>query len=76
MTKTELIQEVLKNPEPACKANLLSCNGGYGSGVGQLKWYGYWEFVPMSGGRSFKATDEFVIDVIGNNFRKLLKYYK
>jgi hypothetical protein len=78
MTKTELIQKVLENPEPACGLqNGLKCYGGFNAGEGQLKWYGKWEFVPGSAtGKSFEPTNEFVKEVIGNNFRKLLRYYK
>ena len=76
MTKKELILAVLGNPEPACGAGLLKCNGGFNSGDGQLKWYGYWEFVPSKAtGASFKPTDEFVTQVIGDNFRKLIRHY-
>jgi len=77
MTKKELIQKVLENPEPACGARALQCNGGFNSGEGQLKWYGYWEFVSNKAtGASFKPTDEFVVEVIGKNWNKLRHYYK
>ena len=77
MTKQELINKVLENPEPACSASKLCCYGGYGSGYGLLTYQGKWEFIPSSATeRSFKPTDEFVLEVIGENWRKLLKYYK
>ena len=77
MTKKDLVQLVLDNPEPACSANALKCNGGFSAGEGQLKWYGYWEFVPTKAtGASFKPTDEFVAEVIEANWRQLRRYYK
>jgi len=77
MKKENLVQMVLENPEPACSASALLCNGGFNSGEGQLKYYGKWEFVPAKAtGVSFEPTDEFVKEVIEDNFRKLLKYYK
>jgi hypothetical protein len=77
MTKQELINKVLENPEPACSARKLSCYGGYGSGYGLLTYQGKWMFIPhQTTDKSFEPTDEFVIEVIKENWRKLLRYYK
>ena len=77
MTKNELIEAVLKNPEPACSYYNLTCYGGHGAGQGQLKYCGYWEFVRnQATGYNFKAKDEFVKEVIADHWRKLLKFYK
>lgn len=77
MTKQELIDAVLRNPEPACSYYNLTCYGGHGAGHGQLKYFGHWEFVAnQATGCNFKATDAFVREVIEDHWRKLVKLYK
>lgn len=77
MEKEQLIEAVLKNPEPASSNYNLTCYGGHGAGHGQLKYSGYWEFVRnQATGYGFEATDEFVRSVIAEHWRKLVKFYK
>lgn len=80
MTKNELIEKVLRNPERVNPTTIkLYCNGGFGTGEGILAYSSEvekWEFLPNSRTRRrFYATDEFVTEVITKNWRKLLKLY-
>ena len=83
MTKDELIKKVLGNPEPACKYHCLTCYGGFNGGDGFLSYQCgedremHWMFLPNSAtNSSYEVSDEFVVEVISDNFKKLKKYYK
>lgn len=80
MTKQELLVLVLKDPYHATIGNLLTCDGGFGSGRGVLRYEPEnekWRFVPNSAtGRSFEPTDKFVEETILNNAYKLFPTYK
>ena len=83
MTKQELINAVLENPAPASESGKLECYGGYDAGHGVLRYECInsegemaWKFCRNSArGRSFVATDKFILETIEANWRKLVSYY-